>query len=271
MFLHEAIYKLLKESGGSMTTSEIAGKLNQLGWYQKNDGTPITAYQIHGRTAKYQELFERDGTLVTIKGKGFEKPLTKIYRTALPTKLNEIKGNIDLLIKVLLNQTNLKKASAIDSIVSESPGLYCIRVKKTEVLPEPFSHILKNRGHNIIYIGIASQSLKKRFLNQELRANGHGTFFRSIGAVLGYKPIPGSLKNKSNKKNYKFPKDSEEEIIKWINSNLLVNWVERSIGLKEIESNLIKEQLPLLNLDKNPLALMELSELRAECVRIANS
>jgi hypothetical protein len=138
-------------------------------------------------------------------------------------------------------------------------------------LPDPFKTVLRNRGHNIIYIGIATGCLNKRFLKQELRASGHGTFFRSIGAVLGFKPPKGSLLEKSNKRNYKFSKADTDKIIQWINNNLVVNWVGYDGDFDVIETNLIEKHEPLLNLAKNPAALKELSELRAECVRIANS
>lgn len=109
-----------------------------------------------------------------------------------------------------------------------------------------------------------------RFLSQELRARGHGTFFRSIGAVLGYRPLAGSLIGKGNIRNYKFAPEDNRAIIDWINTNLLANWVEFS-GAHEVEElALIKEHFPLLNLQGNPAALPELSTLRAECVRIAN-
>jgi hypothetical protein len=171
-----------------------------------------------------------------------------------------------------MNQKNFKSASKIDDVVPVGRcGLYCVRIQNINSLPEPFRIILKNRGHNIIYLGIATSCLNKRFLNQELRGNGHGTFFRSIGAVLGFKPLKGSLLQKSNKRNYKFSKTDTEEIIRWINHNLLVNWVEYSGDFDVIETNLIQKHEPLLNLAKNPGALRELSELRSECVRIANS
>lgn len=125
-------------------------------------------------------------------------------------------------------------------------------------------------GHDILYIGIASENLYNRFLNQELRAKGHGTFFRSMGAVLGYKPPKGSLIEKRNKKNYKFSKTDELKIIGWINENLMVNWVESAGDLDSLETSLIVKYLPLLNLSKNPAALQILSYLRKECVEIAN-
>ena len=76
---------------------------------------------------------------------------------------------------------------------------------------------------------------------------------------------------KKNKKNYKFSADDELAIIQWINNNLKVNWVEHPTDFEAIETPLIQEYQPLLNLAKNPSALPLLSELRAECVRIANN
>lgn len=167
-----------------------------------------------------------------------------------------------------MDERNFKTASSVDDLVPDRPGLYCIRIKDENLLPEPFNNYLLERKHNIIYIGIAFTSLKKRFLNQELRAKGHGTFFRSIGAVLGYRPVKGSLADQSNKRNYKFSDNDEPEIIKWINTNLTVNWLEYNWDYWEYEENLIADYLPLLNLKKNPLALKELKVLRDECLRI---
>ena len=66
--LHEAIEKVLRESGSSMTTSQIAGRLNETGWYSKKDGSPITAYQIHGRTKNYPHLFDKQKSLIGLPG-----------------------------------------------------------------------------------------------------------------------------------------------------------------------------------------------------------
>ena len=173
------------------------------------------------------------------------------------------------LVKTLMNEKNFKSASVINDIVPNSPGLYCVRIKEISKLPKYFAKQLADRKHNIIYIGIASQSLNDR-LNQELRAIGHGTFFRSIGAVLGFRPPKGSLVTKANKKNYKFSAPDKEKIIAWINDNLTINWIEDSRNIEPIESKLIAEYQPLINIAKNPFKLQLLLDLRAECVRIAN-
>lgn len=273
MTLHEAIEKLLRQNNRAMNTQEIADELNKNGWYQKKDGSEIQAFQIHGRTRNYPSIFDRDGSTVFLVGQANKKVATpKLKSSKQPKQVAQnLISDVNPLIKNLMNEANFKSINEIDCLVPDASGLYCIRITDVNRLPSPFNSILKERNHNIIYIGIASQSLSKRFLNQELRAKGHGTFFRSIGAVLGYLPPKGSLVEKKNKRNYKFNPKDEEKIIDWMNTNLAVNWVEINTNLENIETLLINKYEPLLNLAKNPVALEILSELRKECLNIANT
>lgn len=174
------------------------------------------------------------------------------------------------LEKMLMNTESCKNACDIDHLVPHNSGLYCIRISDINKLPNPFNTILADRDHNIIYIGIASKSLNRRFLNQELRAKGHGTFFRSVGAMLGHRPPKGSLTTKANKRNYKFAPTDEQKIIQWMNDNLLVNWIDYNGDIDSFETELITKYRPLLNIAKNPAALQILSAMRNECVKIAN-
>lgn len=66
MTLHEAIERLLKQTGRSMTTTEIANELNKNQWYQKKDGSAIDTFQIHGRTKNYHKIFNRNSTTVSL-------------------------------------------------------------------------------------------------------------------------------------------------------------------------------------------------------------
>ena len=277
MKLHEAITQVLKEAGRPMTTNEIADALNRNGLYQKRDGSAISAFQIHGRTRNYSHLFDRNGSMVSLKGSGnttTAKPAgttgrSRKFKTVADPVQNETSPDAVETEMTLMDKGAFKEAGAIDEMVPAAPGLYCIRIKNPDALPEPFRTELKNRKHNIIYIGIASRSLNRRMLNQELRANGHGTFFRSIGAVLGYLPPFNSLKGKKNKRNYKFSPKDEQKIIRWINENLLVNWVVTK-DFKALEEPLIRKYLPLLNLDHNPEKMQALTDLRKKCVEVAN-
>ena len=273
MTLHEAIVQVLKSANRAMTTQQIAEELNKTKAYQKRDGSAITDFQIHGRTKNYPHLFNRDKSLVSLKG-GMKINLPKLAEKKVEeareaTSLNT-DFNFEELEESLLKKSSFTSAKAIDAKVPLKPGIYCFKIKNIVALPKPFNTELLKWGSNIIYIGIATKSLNKRMLNQELRANGHGTFFRSIGAVLGYKPPFNSLMNKKNKRNYKFSVADETKIVNWLSENLLVNWVEQSVGLEKIETALLRKYKPLLNLAKNPLAMPELSALRKDCVEVAN-
>ena len=54
MTLHEAIEKVLTDTGKPMHVSEIAHELVRRGLYERGDGGPIPTNQIHARIAKPQ-------------------------------------------------------------------------------------------------------------------------------------------------------------------------------------------------------------------------
>jgi hypothetical protein len=65
--LHEEIAAILRKHGhGWMSTTEIADEVNRRGKYRKGDGSPMTAFQVHGRTKNYIRLFERHGSMVRL-------------------------------------------------------------------------------------------------------------------------------------------------------------------------------------------------------------
>lgn len=106
----------------------------------------------------------------------------KEKKTIKSTQLLQIDSN--LIEKALMDEEKYSKVSDIDNMVPNTSGLYCIRISGIDKIPNPFDHFLANRQHNIIYIGIAKKSLKTRFLNQELRANGHGRFLEVLVLYL---------------------------------------------------------------------------------------
>lgn len=147
----------------------------------------------------------------------------------------------------------------------DAPGLYCIKLRPGATLPREYMAQLKPDRY--IYIGKASGSLRQRFWKQELNAVGHGTFFRSIGAVLGYTPVAGSLKSG---RNYKFSTVDEEKIKRWLQNNTLVNCVPvQEEQIKANEDSLILKYRPLLNIQGNPDKLAILEEARKKCLEVA--
>lgn len=168
----------------------------------------------------------------------------------------------------LFSKTEFYDFDKLAASILGQKGLYCIRLKANAKLPDRYNKILNKRENKIIYIGKAyRQSLQDR-LSQEVYHTRPGTFFRSIGAVLGYTPIPGHLKGMSNQKNYKFSKTDTEAITKWLlkNTELAVCPIEDDFS---IEDNLIKKYCPLLNDKHNPMKLAELKADRQRCREIA--
>ena len=77
----------------------------------------------------------------------------------------------------------------IEAEVPDSPGIYCIKLAHDVELPAKFGIVREDR---IIYIGMASVSLRERLWREELRDVNPATFFRSIGTILEYLPSKGS-------------------------------------------------------------------------------
>lgn len=65
--LHEELEAILGEQAGWMTTQQLADAVNERGRYSKQDGSEMTAFQVHGRTRNYDRLFERDGSRVRLR------------------------------------------------------------------------------------------------------------------------------------------------------------------------------------------------------------
>lgn len=178
-------------------------------------------------------------------------------------------GGMTRIDNDLVNDASFCSARDLGPDVPSSPGVYAIRLRMGSSLPEPFHEHLVNRATRLIYIGKAT-SLKRRMLGNELRGRGHGTFFRSLGAVLGYRPQAGSLVALANKNNYRYEQADSDSVIEWINTNLEVSWSALPLAdVPATERALIWKHTPLLNLAGNPRALSELRALRLQSRQIA--
>ncbi|MDH4119461.1 MAG: hypothetical protein OEW30_18920 [Acidimicrobiia bacterium] len=66
--LHEEIADILRQAGNAWTSTQVlASAVDERGRYRKRDGSPVDAFQIHGRTKNYPHLFEREGSLVRLR------------------------------------------------------------------------------------------------------------------------------------------------------------------------------------------------------------
>lgn len=273
MTFHQAIDEVIRRNNRPMTSVEIALELNSTQLYFKKDGTDIKSSQVEARVGNYPKKFSVQGSVIGLSEGPLKVDVEKqpaiMISSPTGTK-NSIKlSNPGLASKVLLNQKNTRPANAVDNIVPDLPGMYVIRIRNVHKLPKVFSNILEERKHNLLYIGVAKESLQTRLLAQALRATESGSFFNNLGAMLGYTPIKKTSTDRANK--FSFSPADVASIITWINSNLRVNWVCMDDGWDELETQLILDERPLMNINRNPVALTELKNLRAKCAEVANS
>lgn len=183
-------------------------------------------------------------------------------------KIENVPGEFKAAEKVLIGGDFVSANTLDDQNVPDVPGLYCIKLRKGVVLPAKYGKV---REDGIIYIGQASTSLRQRFWRQELNHHGAATFFRGIGAVLGYLPPKGSLYGKSTN-NYKFSDEDTEAIRKWIRQSLFVNWIPFGTdNMDTVERELIQKYCPLMNTTHNPTPSPELAAARERCREYARS
>jgi hypothetical protein len=126
MTLHEAIEQTLKQSGKSMTASEIANEINRTKLYSRADGGPIPSSQIGARVKNYPQWFDKTGSYIS------NKKFSPSKGAAVSNNLKSISNNIPkgnfiqskpLAIKVLLNQGNHKSAAIIGGVVPKEAGV----------------------------------------------------------------------------------------------------------------------------------------------------
>lgn len=167
----------------------------------------------------------------------------------------EIKEIIRLL------KENVIPYSEISSF-SKLPGIYAIFFigNKFPLLGEEV------KKHQLIYIGKTESSQEKRDAKTHFAdgKTGSSTVRKSIGSLLSteteLKPIPRNSTDFEKRRfsHFKFDEESEEKITVWMKSNLGLSFYEfdekkENISLDELETKIIKELVPVLNIDyKNP-------------------
>ena len=156
---------------------------------------------------------------------------------------------------------NRVSASAAAEALPRSPGLYAVFVDDPDRLPDPFGPELAARANpHLLYIGRASGSLYQRVWVQEFQHKSPGTFFRSVGVMLGYVTPTGG-------KNFEFAVEHKAQIAAWIARHLAVVWTVAVQDLNGNERAAIARHCPLLNLNHNPKKIAHLSALRAASKR----
>lgn len=254
----DQIRSLIKQKIDASTTEQktIRAKIRRIGFHF-SDFSNKKGYNVQG----FDDLISSGQITITD-----HKPNPIASRTQ--QKTIQIRRQTKDEILDPFAQGDFRRTHELDENILDCTGLYCLRLLPNSKLPERYQKRLNERNTTIIYIGKAEgQTLGER-LSQELEHIRPGTFFRSIGAVLKYLPIPGHLKGKSNQKNYKFSPEKTRKIIVWLRQNIEVCVVEHS-GNFGLENDLIEKYTPILNHTGNPHKCQELIEDRAKCRRIA--
>lgn len=138
------------------------------------------------------------------------------------------------------------------------------------------------KKHQIIYIGKTESSHERRDAKTHFTSGktGSSTVRKSIGAILreyeNLIPIPRNNTDYSKERNshFKFDDPSEEIITNWMINNLATSFYEypkTKIEIENLETILINELVPILNISKNPKNSFrnKLQQLRKNCATIA--
>lgn len=190
MKLHEAILEALDSHGCALSFGDVARHIATRGTYLRpKDGLPPPPGQIRLRVLSptYAALFRVEGGRVSASGaaRPAVSPAAVPVRPVAPPEAG-VRG------KVALDAFSFVPVAGYEADAPACRGFYAIRLRDVAALPPFYAEVLRTRGHRLLYVGQASRSLSER-LGAELRAVGQGTFFRSVGAILGFTPPPGSL------------------------------------------------------------------------------
>jgi hypothetical protein len=263
---YEEVLQLVRQKleADSDTQKKIRKHIRKIGFRWNDLANRKSGFDVEG----VQNLLS-EGRITLVDGRSIVHRTTKSEPKVNEPKNVKRTNSSSSILKTVFDSADFFSQAHLSRDLLQKTGFYAIRLKGGSSLPIRYQSRLNERQTRIIYIGKAEgQSLSKR-LGQELQHSSPGTFFRSIGAVLGKTPIPGSLNDYSNKKNYKFKISDTQEIIDWLSENVDVAIAPFS-GDFSIENEIIANYSPLLNHTGNPNKCLELMEDRAECRRIAN-
>lgn len=164
------------------------------------------------------------------------------------------------------------------STFSKLPGIYAVFFFGEDF---PLDNI-KPAPDEVIYLGKTESSQEKRDAKTHFKngKTGSSTLRKTIGSLLrksyNLKPIVRNNSDvlKRRFSHFKFDNNSEEIITNWMQNNLALSFFEYPEGKSKIESletALIQELTPLLNIDKNPSnpQLNFLKQIRKESAQIA--
>lgn len=247
----------------------IRAKMRKIGFYGSDFG-------IHDCQVSDLEGLIRSGRIKVIGGKPVSaKAPSATPLPAVPTKAAKpaacatapVKG-LAAAEKRLIQGDFISVGALSGEMVPKVPGLYCIKLSKEAKLPVEYGPF---REDGVVYIGKAD-NLHERLWKEELNHQHPATFFRGIGAVLGYLPPKGSLIGYANQNNYEFSAEDTDAVIKWMHRYLAVNWIQLEPSqIVDTEKELIQMYQPMMNTTHNPKKNKALAAARKRCREYAKS
>lgn len=137
-------------------------------------------------------------------------------------------------------------------------GLYMICVKNKSILEEKMPRAAYSVINDIpiIYIGISeTQGLRNRDYQNHFNGTArNSTLRKSLGSLFGWR----ADRIYDNSGRYRFNSMREQELTGWMHNNLvMLYWFNLNIDVGDLETKLINELDPPLNISKNKSPINE--------------
>jgi len=229
----------------------IRDKMRKLGFYGRDDWgiTNLQLGDLH-RLIKNKEIKIIGGNTTAIIS---EATTIKSKETEKQTQKSPFKSNStdlkDILEKFKRNCFDPK--FDFETKIPDSSGNYILCLRKNSKLSIPTSLTwTKFDGLDVIYTGIAGNSLRTRDYKQHFKGNnaGRSTLRKSLGVLVGWKLIPRDKDPNTGKTKFRI--EDEIKLSEWMHTNLIMYFLPTS-DFNRTEIELIKYFNPPLNLKDN--------------------
>lgn len=201
MTLHEAIEKVLKDSGKPLKPTEIATILNDIKIYQKGDMSRIKSSQISARVNNYPSYFFKDNGFIYLNNwdKAKKENKTTTPEKKEPRKINTESSDVNLIGNPseidFLTDNGFEKIGTLSKLLQSGLpkneklnrcGIYAISIPN-DYLPEYYSPDEAKKRGNVIKPWTVEKLKNKWVNNSDLVYYGLAgkKSFRSLNDRLG--------------------------------------------------------------------------------------
>lgn len=143
--------------------------------------------------------------------------------------------------------------SSKETDLPDEKGLYLICVSNFNNLPNDLKELEYTYFNDrpVLYLGISgSRGLRKRdYKNHFTGTARNSTLRKSLGSILRYSKE--QYDNDIGTSKYKFCALEEEKLTEWMKNNLIMHYCVTEGDVENIETELIKQYNPPLNISKN--------------------